>query len=136
MSEELEMAGRIDEMRKRYDEFNQGDIQGATQDWADDIVWQGSNSTQLPGGGEHRGKDEVLNVLQQAVGAWDEFKLSPDEFFEDGDTVVVLGHTDVKKGDQSAQTPVVHIWRWQGDQIKRLQILTDTLQVAQLLGAA
>ena len=130
------MAGHVDAMKQRYEEFNQGDIQGATQDWADDFVWQGSNSTDLPGGGEHQGKDEALSVLGQTVGAWDEFKLSADEFFEDGDTVVVLGHTEVKKGEQSAETPVVHIWRWEGDQVKRLQILTDTLQAAQLLGVA
>jgi uncharacterized protein len=128
------MAGHIDDMRKRYQEFDQGDIQGATQDWSDDFVWQGSNATDLPGGGEHRGKDAALQVMQQAVGAWDEFKLSGDEFYEDGDTVVVLGHTDVKKGDNEAQIPVVHIWRWEGDQVKRLQILTDTHQVAHLLG--
>jgi ketosteroid isomerase-like protein len=130
------MAGHTDQMRQRYDEFDQGDIEAATQDWADDFVWQGSNSTELPGGGEHTGKDEALSTLQQAVGAWDEFKLSADEFFEDGDTVVVLGHTEVKKGDESAEVPVVHIWRWEGDQIKRLQILTDTFQTAQLLGQA
>ena len=54
-----------------------------------------------------------------------------DEFFEDGDTVVVLGHTDVKKGDQSAKLPVVHIWRFRGDdEVCRLQILTDTLHGA------
>jgi ketosteroid isomerase-like protein len=130
------MAGRIDQMRQRYDEFNQGDVRGATQDWAEDFVWQGSDSTELPGGGEHRGKDQALEVLGEAVGAWDEFKLSADEFFEDGDTVVVLGHTDVKKGDKSASVPVVHIWRWDGDEIKRLQILTDTHQTAQLLGVS
>jgi uncharacterized protein len=128
------MAGRIDLMRQRYEAFNQGDVQGATQDWADDFVWQGSNSTELPGGGEHTGKDQALNALQQAVGAWDEFKLSADEFFEDGDTVVVLGHTEVSKGGNSAKTPVVHIWRWEGDKIKRFQFLTDTLQSAKLLG--
>ncbi len=130
------MAGHIDLMRQRYDAFSQGDIQGATQDWADDIVWRGANSTELPGGGEHTGRDQALQVLQAAVGSWDEFRLSADEFFEDGDTVVVLGHTEVRKGESSAKTPVVHIWRWQGDQIKRFQILTDTLQVAQLLGVA
>src|SRR5687767_7665300 len=130
------MAGRADQMRERYDAFNQGDIEGATQDWADDIVWQGSNSTDLPGGGEHRGKDQALQVLQEAVGAWDSFDLQADEFFEEGDSVVVLGHTSVTKGDQSAQVPVVHIWRWEGDQIKRFQILTDTHQTAQLLGKA
>lgn len=92
------MASRIDQMRQRYDEFNHGDIEGATQHWADDFVWQGSNSTDLPGGGEHSGKAQALQVLQQAVGAWDEFTLHADEFYEDGDTVVVLGHTHVSKG--------------------------------------
>ena len=130
------MADRADRMRQRYQEFNQGDLEAALQDWADDFVWQGSNSTELPGGGEHSGKDEAVKVLQEAVGAWDSFELTPDEFLEEGDTVVVLGHTDVKKGDQSAKVPVVHIWRWEGDQVKRLQVLTDTFQTAQLLGKA
>lgn len=130
------MAGRAEQMRQRYEEFNRGDLESALQDWADDFVWQGSNSTELPGGGEHRGKDLAIGVLQEAVGAWDEFKLSADEFLEEGDTVVVLAHTEVRKGDNSAKVPVVHVWRWQGDQIKRLQILTDTLQTAQLLGRA
>jgi hypothetical protein len=61
--------------------------------------------------------------------------LTADEFYENGDTVVVLGHTEVKKGEQSAKVPVVHIWRVRGDdQVCRLQILTDTFQAAQLLG--
>jgi len=130
------MAGHVEQMRQRYDEFNQGDLDSALQDWADDVVWQGSDSTELPGGGEHRGKEEAVKVLQEAVGAWDEFNLTADEFFEDGDTVVVLAHNDVKKGDNSASVPVVHIWRWEGDEIKRLQVLTDTLHAAQLLGVA
>ena len=128
------MAGHLDQMRERYQEFSKGDVEGATQDWADDFVWQGSNSTDIPGGGEHSGKDKALQVMGEAVGAWDSFELTADEFFEDGDTVVVLGHTNVKKGDQSAKTPVVHIWRWEGDKVKRLQILTDTYHAAQLLG--
>jgi ketosteroid isomerase-like protein len=130
------MAGKLDQMRERYDKFNQGDLEGATDLWADDFVWQGSNSTDLPGGGEHKGKEQAVQVMQQAVGAWDDFKLSADEFLEEGDTVVVLGHTDVKKGDKSAELPVVHVWRWEGDEIKRLQVLTDTYQSAQLLGVA
>ena len=130
------MAGHADQMRERYQQFSQGDLEGALQDWADDFVWQGSNSTDLPGGGEHRGKDQAIKVLQEAVGAWDSFELTADEFYEDGDTVVVLGHTDVTKGGESTQVPVVHIWRWEGDQVKRLQILTDTYQTAQLLGKA
>jgi ketosteroid isomerase-like protein len=130
------MAGKIDQMRERYDKFNQGDIDGATDLWSDDFVWDGGNSTELPGGGERDGKEAALQAMQEAVGAWDEFKLSADEFLEEGDTVVVLAHTNVKKGDNSAELPVVHVWRWEGDQIKRLQILTETYQTAQLLGVA
>jgi len=91
----------------------------------------------MPGGGTHEGKATAVKVLQQAVGAWDEFSLVADEFFEDGDTVVVLGHTDVRTSDRSAKLPVVHIWHFRGDdEVCRLQILTDTLHVAQLLGKA
>ncbi len=128
------MGARADQMRQRYQEFSQGDLEAALQDWADDFVWQGSNSPDLPGGGEHTGKDQAIKALQEAVGAWDSFELTPDEFYEGGDTVVVLGHTNVTKGDQSAKTPVVHIWRWEGGQVKRLQVLGDTYQAAQLLG--
>jgi ketosteroid isomerase-like protein len=35
------MTGHIEQIRHRYDQFSRGDIQGATQDWAGDFVWQG-----------------------------------------------------------------------------------------------
>jgi ketosteroid isomerase-like protein len=131
------MAGKADLLRERYEQFSQGDLENALSNWTDDFTWEGSNSEELPGGGRHEGRDQALQVLQQTVGAWDEFSLTADEFYEDGDTVVVLGHTDVKKGDQSASVPVVHIWRFRGDEeVCRLQILTDTFQAAQLLGKA
>jgi ketosteroid isomerase-like protein len=90
----------------------------------------------LPGGGRHEGKEAFVQTLQEAVGAWDEFNLSADEFFDNGDSIVVLGHNDVKKGDQSAELPVVHIWRFEDGKAKRLQLLTDTHQAAQMLGKA
>ena len=125
---------RIDDLKERYEAFSQGDLDKALDLWSDDFTWQGANSTELPGGGEHQGKDEAKQVLQQAVGAYDTFELHADEFLENGDTVVVLGHTNVKKGDSQAEIPVVHVWRYEGDEVKRLQILTDTLQSAEILG--
>ena len=129
------MAAKADVLKERYQRFNQGDIEGALDLWTDDFVWEGSSSSELPGSGRHEGKAEAIEVLQEAVGAWDSFALTPDEFIEQGDTVVVLGHTDVAKSDRSARIPVVHIWRWRGeDEICRLQILTETLESAQVLG--
>jgi ketosteroid isomerase-like protein len=99
------MAGKTDLLRERYQQFSQGDVEGALSNWTDDFTWEGGNSEDMPGGGTHEGKDKAVQVLQQAVGAWDEFKLVADEFFENGDTVVVLGHTEVRKGDQTAKLP-------------------------------
>ena len=130
------MTGHIEQIRQRYDQFSRGDIRGATQDWADDIVWEGGNSADLPMGGAHYGKAAALGVLASDVAVWDEFTMSPDEYFEDGDTVVVLGHSAIKKDGQSATTAFVHIWRWHGDQISHFQLVTDTLQLAQMLGLA
>jgi len=130
------MTGHVEQIRQRYDQFSRGDIRGATQDWADDIVWEGGNSAELPMGGTHYGKGAALGVLARDVAIWDEFTMSADEYFEDGDTVVVLGHSAIKNNGRSATTAFVHVWRWRGDQISRFQLVTDTLQLAQLLGLA
>jgi len=126
------MSGNVDTAKDAYQKFSSGDVEGATENWSDDIVWDGGGQD-LPGGGEHKGKDEALQTLQKAVGSWDEFELHMDEFVDGGDTVVALGHTHVKKGGQDAQLPVVHILRFDGDQLKRLQILTDTHEANKVL---
>ena len=130
------MAGKSDALRGRYERFSQGDLERALDLWSDDFVWEGSSDSELPGSGRHEGKQAAIEVLQQVVGSWDKFELSADEFIEQGDTVVVLGHTDVGKGERSARLPVVHVWRYRGEEICRLQILTDTLESARVLGIA
>ena len=129
------MAGNVENAKQAYEAFSNGDVQAATENWADDIVWDGGGQD-LPGGGEHQGKDAALDVLGKAVGAWDEFTLHMDEFFEKGESVVALGHSHIKKGDMEAQAPVVHILRFEHGKVKRFQVLTDTLQAAKLLGIA
>ena len=126
------MAGNVDTAKDAYQKFSSGDIDGATENWADDIEWDGGGQD-LPGGGKHQGKDEALQTLQKAVGSWDEFRLTMDEFVDGGDTVVALGHSNVKKGGNSAELPVVHILRFDGDQLKRIQILTDSHEAHKIL---
>jgi ketosteroid isomerase-like protein len=130
------MASNVDNMKERYQQFDQGDVEGALSNWSDDFEWDGGEENGLPGSGIHKGKDEAVKVLQEAVGSWDSFKLVPDEYIDGGDTVVVLGHTEVSKDGNTEELPVVHIWRYEGDQVKRLTIATDTLKSAKLLGKA
>src|SRR4051812_17622939 len=134
--EEHGMAGKSDALRERYERFSQGDLERALDLWSDDFVWEGSNASDLPGSGRHEGKQAALEVLQQVVGAWDKFELSADEFIEQSETVVVLGHPARARGGRSARLPVVHIWRYRGEEICRLQVLTDTLESAPIRGIA
>jgi ketosteroid isomerase-like protein len=130
------MAGRADDMRERYERFDRGDLEGALSNWADDVVWEGPRAEGLPGSGTHEGREAAVQALKEAVGAYDSFELTADEFYEAGDTVVVLAHTVNSKGGRSVQIPSVHIWRFRGDQICRFQYFTDTLETARLLRVA
>lgn len=127
------MASNTDALKDAYKAFSEGDADSAADAFADDAVWEGSNSTELPGGGNHEGKEAIVEAMKSVAGGWDEYKLTPDEFFENEDTVVVLLHADVK-GAESGQLPTVHIARFEDGKIRRFQALTDTLLSAQYLG--
>ena len=127
------MSQNTDALKKGYEAFGNGDLEGAMADWHDDVRWEGSESTRIPGNGVHEGKQAIAGALQETVGSYDSFTVTPDEFLEDGDTVVALGHTEASKGDKSAKLPFVHIWRFEGGKVKRAQILTDTAVAAEML---
>lgn len=129
------MGSRGEDLKWRYEAVSRGDLAAAFALWTDDFTWQGSSSTELPGGGEHHGKEAGMQVLQSAVASWDTYALSAEEFVEDGDTVVVLGHIDVEKNGEAARIPIAHIWRYDGDRIAGLKVLTDTEWIARLFSA-
>jgi ketosteroid isomerase-like protein len=127
------MASKTDVLKERYERLSRGDLEGAVDLWADDFVWDGDDSG-LPGSGRYVGKQAAIEVVLDTIRAYDTFAMSVDQFVEEDDTVVVLAHMDVSKGDRSARLPVVHIWRYRGDEICRMQPLSDTLRTAQTLG--
>ncbi len=130
------MNERGDLMRRRYEQFSGGDVEGATAEWADDFVWRGAASEALPGGGEAKGREQAIARLGQAVAAWEEFNLTVESMVEDGDTVVALGHYTMRSDRGSATIPFAHVWRWRGEESVAVEVLTDTFRSAQLLGLA
>jgi ketosteroid isomerase-like protein len=128
------MADNVEVVKEAYKAFADGNLEEALESWSDDATWQGSDSTELPGGGEHTGKEEIAEVLKSIAGAWEELTLSPDEYFESDDTVVVLLHLDVKGSGGSGKIPTVHVVRLEDGKVVHVQTLTDTLQAAQTLG--
>ena len=128
------MSENVDVLKGGYDAFNSGDQQALADVFADDVRWEGSNDERVPGAGTFDGRDEALQALGRAAEPFEKISSQPDEFIEQGDTVVVLGHTD---GRTSSGTPVkvpfVHVWRLEGGKIKRGQLLTDTAAILEAL---
>ena len=75
----------------------------------------------------------MLHALEGMLAPYDEYRFVPDDFVEQGDTIVVLAHTEVRKGDRSLKLPTTAVWRFEDGRPRRQQVLTDTLAVARLL---
>ncbi len=129
------MGENADVMKKAYDDFNSGNMDGVLEAWADDIRWEGSNSTDVPGGGTYDGKDDAAQALSRIPESFDDFQAPADEFIESNDTVVVLGHAEgkAKASGQQIKVPYVHVWRMEGGKAKRVQLLTDTAVIVDAL---
>ena len=131
------MEQNADLLRRGYAAFAEGDLQGAMQFFADDIRWQGPRAGGLPDSGSFHGKDEVAWMFKQLAQTFGEdMRVVPDEFIQDGDTIVVLGHLEASPGGMPLKVPWVHVWRFDGGSAARVQTLTDTALVKEALGAA
>src|SRR5215208_2454062 len=129
------MSENTDVIRKAYEDFNSGNMEGVLDSWADDIRWEGATDARMPGGGKYDGKDQAQQVLSNIPENYEQLSSPADEFLEDGETVVVLGHAEGKaKGTgQEFKVPFVHIWRLEGGKAKRAQLLFDTAVIVEEL---
>ena len=127
----------VDSLKQGYEAFGQGDLDGATANFSDDIRWENPEASQVPNNGVTSGKDSVKQLFADLGNHWDSFAITPDEFIDGGDTVVVLSHSEAKAKEtgNSVKLPWVHIWRFDGDgKVTEVQALTDTAIAAEALG--
>jgi ketosteroid isomerase-like protein len=130
------MSQNSDALKRGYDAFNSGDVEGVSAIFADDITWEGPNSEGVPMSGKNEGKDAVLQALGWIGEQFERFNVSPDELVEEGETIVVLSHLDGKtKSGNEIKLPGVEIWRMSDGKAKRVQSLVDTAEVKKALGS-
>jgi uncharacterized protein len=128
------MSENVDALQRGYDAFNSGDAEALAGVFAENIRWEGSNDDRVPGAGTFDGRDDVLTALGRATEPMESISSRPDEFIEQGDTVVVLGHTEARtKSGNDLKVPFVHVWRMADGTIQRGQLLTDTAVILQAL---
>jgi uncharacterized protein len=130
------MSENTDTMQKGYDAFARGDMDTIRSIWTDDIEWQGPDYEPLPQSGRFNGPDAIFGMFGELPQHWEEFEVTPDEFVEDGDTVVALGHVSgrAKSSGEQVKVPFAHVWRMQNGKASRVQVLEDTAVIARALG--
>jgi ketosteroid isomerase-like protein len=125
------MSQNADAVKRGYDAFNAGDIDTVSEIFADDVSWEGPNTSGVPMSGLNEGKDAVLQALGHIEQLFQTFHVSPDEMIEQGDTVVVLSHIEgtTATSGSDIKLPGVEIWRMSDGQAQRVQSLVDTAEL-------
>ena len=132
------MGENADILKKGFEAFGNGDLDAASENWSDDIRWDGTNDDRLPLGGRVEGKDTVKDALANLGDHWESFSVTPDEFHDSDDTVIVLGHAEAKAKEtgNEARWPFVQVWRFKEGKATEVLALADTFEIAKALGVA
>jgi ketosteroid isomerase-like protein len=91
----------------------------------------GGSGELVPAGGNHRGVDEVVQVVLETIrDAYDEFKVDPTEFIAAGERVVALGAFTVRPegADRTVTTPFAQIAEFRDGRMVRVRWFTDTAE--------
>ena len=129
------MSENSDALKRGYEAFNSGDVEALAEIYEDDVRWEGPNTEGVPMSGVYEGKDAVLQALGQIPENFEQFRVSPDELVEQGDTIVVLSHIEGRtKSGNDIKLPGVEVWRMAGGKAKHVQSLTDTAEMKAALG--
>ena len=101
---------------------------------SDDVQWW--TSPELPQGGTTRGKDALIENWSNIPNYWVEFAVTPSEFVDGGDKVIVIGTQTGKAKDSgnSFESPFVHILWSSGGQVSRSEFHSDSAAGLKALG--
>ncbi|HZO49189.1 MAG TPA: nuclear transport factor 2 family protein [Gaiellaceae bacterium] len=118
----------VEIVRRSYEAFARGDLDGVLADMADDIEWHQAQG--LPHGGLYRGLAEVRRHVFDPLDRdwWTEFAAEPHEFVDGGDQVVVLGrYRGVARGTgKRLDVPFAHVWTLRDGKAVRFRQFLDT----------
>lgn len=129
----------LDLIRAIYAAFAAGDIPGVVSRMAPDMEWNEAENFPYADGNPYRGPDAILSGVFARLGSeWEGFAAVPEEFLDAGETIVVLGRYGgaCKATGQSLDAQFAHVWRVKDGKAAQFQQYTDTLQAAQVTGAA
>jgi ketosteroid isomerase-like protein len=95
----------VELVRKLYAEWEKGRFWSMTEVYAPDVEWQWSRQARMlrSGSATYRGLAEIGAAMREWVSEWGLFRLSPAEFIDAGDHVVVLSEVHAELKDERGE---------------------------------
>lgn len=124
------MSGNTEIVAATYACGKVGDFTGFVKDFAPDVRW-----TEMKGGpyaGTYVGAEEIVkNVFTPMNHEWMPFACAPEEFYENGDTVIMVGRYFGMnaKTKKNFEARVVHCWKLKNSKIVAFEQFTDTATI-------
>ena len=119
-------------IKKVYESFNAGDIEGLLATMSSDIEWRVPEIDGVPFAGARRSREQVRKFFADMAKEQEILELELKEFIAQGDKVVVLGHYAwrVISSGRKFAGDWAHVFTVRGGQIVRFQEYTDTAAAA------
>lgn len=118
-------------VRATYEAFGRGDIPAVLSNWRPDIVWIEPEGS--PYAGTYTGPQAVVDgIFADLAVTWTGFTVTPDEYIDAGDTVVVLGHFTgaYAATGKSFRARFAHILRTRDGLVTAFESVADTKLLA------
>ena len=127
----------VETIQGMYRSFAKGDVEAVLERMASTIEWNEAESFPYADRNPYVGPTAVLEGVFARIGdEWESFQVSPEEFIDAGDAVIVQGRYRGKYKKTGAQVDAqfAHVWRVAGGKVNSFQPYADTAQFAKATG--
>lgn len=125
--------GNVELLRSLYEAFAQGDVATVFGAMDPNIEWREAESNPYePSGEPWFGPDAIgQNLFMKLAGEWDVFNVTPKEFHEAGDHVIVEGRYSgtYKETGKSLDAQFCHVWKVRDGKVAFFQQYVDTAKL-------
>jgi ketosteroid isomerase-like protein len=122
-------------VRGLYEAFETGDVSTVLGRMDEGIEWREAENFIYADRNPYVGPQAVLDGVFMRLGTeWDAFTVTPEEWLDAGNHVVVLGtYTGTHKATgRAVRAQFAHVWAVRGQRVVRFQQYTDTKQFAEV----
>ena len=124
-------------VRGLYEAFGRGDVPTVLGHMDQSIEWNEAENFIYADRNPYVGPQAVLEGVFMRLGSdWEGFTVTPEEWLDAGDRIVVLGtYSGTHKATgKRVRAQFAHIWSVREERVVRFQQYTDTKQFAETVG--